>query len=486
MFYLDKETGYWNYTKDENDEIVGVLYGHFAPFTGPNGHGRLIKKLQTIGAKKFVIGMPESGEKLDKERYMFNTYQRKEIIEKALKEMGVDFRIVLCRPTSPEKTFRNLGNSVSKMYGQNTRPVFIFGPDREEDFGKFLTPFESEDETKFEYIIEKSRGKDEVSGTLVRELIRNNDAEAVEVLTGYSKEIVDFLLQTWSTNVKILDKRGSVDGNAMSGKHSIEHLYNDNKTQMSTSDFIKLLKFIKSKGGFITTEDFDISEKIDGSSSFIGYDDFGFYFSKFGISIKMRKEEDVGGKFRGFFKSLIDSKVADILKYWRQKENCADIKVQLENVLPEASRDGESVQAVLVKYDKSKIGKGLCVTIQALADGIPIENEELKNDVITCLQGEGFNAVTSTKLNPEPIDLNNIIEEAESFIENPKTIRANGDVIKELQKETQEEILANFTEGNFGKDFEGLVFISKNGEFCFKTTSSKFKDLMNAHNRRTK
>ena len=129
-------------------------------------------------AKKFVIGMPESGEKLDKERYMFNTYQRKEIIEKALKEMRVDFRIVLCRPTSPEKTFRNLGNSVSKMYGQNTRPVFIFGPDREEDFGKFLTPFENGDETKFEYIIEKSRGKDEVSGTLVRELIRNNDADA--------------------------------------------------------------------------------------------------------------------------------------------------------------------------------------------------------------------------------------------------------------------------------------------------------------------
>lgn len=483
MFIKDENTRIWNYSKQPEDIIVGILFGHFCPFTGPKGHGRMLDALKKIGAEKFVIGLTDGGEKLDAGRYMFNTNQRKEISEMALKEMGLEGVVGLTQNRGgPEVAFGRLATLASRTFGQNIRVVFCFGPDREESFKNFFVPFgEQLDNPKYEVVILKDRGSGETSGTLVREFIKKSDIPAIQELTGYSEEVCSFLINTWQKNAKILDKFNSVNLNAMDGKHHLEHLFNDNKaSQMKATSFLKILKYLHQTGDSFNETNYEVSEKIDGSSSFVGFDGFGFYFSKFGVSIKMRKTEDVGYKYRDFFELLKQSGVSKVLSDWREKIGCEDIKVQLENVIPGASRDNDSVQAVLIKYDKSKIGAGLVVTVQAIADIIPIEDPSIKEQVCDCLKSVGLQAVSSTTLPTKEVDCSDIIEAALPVFDNPKLAKKVG--LSDLQQVLQERILSIYDKGNFGPDYEGLVFTSKADGSQFKVTSEVFKDLMYQHN----
>jgi len=476
MFTKDFESRQWNYIKLDTDEPIGILYGHFAPFTGPNGHGRLIKALQNLGVSKFIVANPDTGEKLDEDRSMYNTLQRKVIIEKALEFMNITGRVVLVKTNrGVEKVFNYLAETASKTYGPAIRPVFVFGPDRESDFGKYFVKYnENLEDPRYEYIIDYERG---TSGTKVRELIKEGDVDAVVSETGYTPDFVKDLIDIWHKNQRILQRQGGAT-KAMAGKHSLKHMFNDNKTsQMSTAEFLEIMNYIEQTGGSINKNNFDIAEKIDGSSSFIGYDDFGFYFSKFGAASKMRRVEDVGWAYKEYFKLLQSTDVADVLADYRTIEGVDDLKVQLENVIPSASKDKESVQTVLVKYNKDLIGNGLVITIQAIADGIEAKHSsEILAAVQDSLKQAGLNCRGEVELDVPEIDLSEEIADLKN---------ADKQTIRDIQMIVQDKILTYFSKGSFGDDFEGLVLTSKDKKFQFKITSARFKELMKIHNRKT-
>lgn len=482
----------YHYHIDENDEVIGILYGHFAPFTGENGHGRMLKALEKIGAQKFIIATPDTKDKIDEDRCIFTTEQRKNICQKALDFLGYEGIAVSISPRDMPRMMARLGRLACDKFGPNVRPVFCFGPDRE-DIASFLANFEDPENTdKLEYIIDYERG---TSGTKVRQLIKDGNLEAAAAETHYPIEFIQELSNIWQRNKKELD-RPQDDG--MSGKHSLSHLWNDGKsTQMKADEFINLINYLDTKAnGLISKENFNISEKIDGSSSFAGVDSDGLFFTKFGYSSKARAEEDLPPKYKSLFALLKSSGVEDVLESWRTKLNAEEIKVQLENVWPDASRNsGEYVRIVLVPYLRSKIGKGLIVTIQALVDKQEVpESDAIMKDVQECLSKTGVNARGTIDLDFDPIDLKEDIAEIKNYINqveeslgkkieeivaNKRTKDAKEviSVIANYQKALQDKILSKFPDGQFGNYYEGLVIKSIDG-MIFKATSDKFKELM--------
>lgn len=486
---------YYKYKPDEDDEIVGVLYGHFAPFTGPNGHGRMLTALQNIGAKQFLVATPDSRDRIDEDRMLFTTEQRREIIQKALAFMNIDGQVVTPSPRSIDKMFDRLKRLVCDVYGPKTRPVFCFGPDREEEFSQYLSAFGSDDGSeRAEYIVDRVRG---TSGTKVRQLIKAGDIAGVEAQTGYNEEIAQMLISMWSENKERL---ASSNDDGMAGKHSLHHLWNDNKsTQMTYDEFFSLIDFLdKQADDKISKVSFNISEKIDGSSSFVGVDKEGLFFTKFGYSSKSRSASQLPPKYKKFFDELEDSGVEDALSKWRDKLHAKEVKVQIENVLPEARRqdDDKYVRIVLVPYLASKIGNGLVVTIQALVDGKETDDEKaIMADVQKALKRAGLNARGTVSLDFNDIDLREDIDKLKAEIkkveaslgQDIKTLLSGSKrlsttkeamaIVSKYQKQIQDKIISQFPAGQFGDYYEGLVLTAANG-MVFKVTSDKFKQLI--------
>lgn len=183
-------------------ELVGLLIGHFAPFTGPKGHGRMIEELRSKGCKKFIIGIPESSAEFDDDRAMYTTEQRMEICNAYLKEEGLEGKAVKMRRGNMAVTYRLLIWDAYNTFGPNIRPVYIVGPDRAELVEKNVA-FDTDHSTTFpEKIVMTDRGEGDVSGTKVRELIRQNDVEGVAKMTGYSTEIAQKLIDLRNDNVE--------------------------------------------------------------------------------------------------------------------------------------------------------------------------------------------------------------------------------------------------------------------------------------------
>ena len=471
-----------SYTKQDDDEIIGVLYGHFSPFTGPTGHGRLLTALQNIGATRFIVAMPDVGDKLDADRNLFTTLQRKEIIEDVLKEMNLDGQVLLIKTgRGVQSIFWYIARTIAKSFGPKTRPVFCFGLDREADFAQYLTPFGTTDNDLYEYVCVQDRGTTETSGTKVRELLKTNNIIDLKRLTGYSDDLIDKLCTWTQKNLNILSRQ-SKQVDAMSGKHHLKHMYADNSaSRLNQSEFKHFIEYVKKSGGFISNENFNITEKVDGSSSFVGFDDYGFYFAKFGVSNKMRRVSDVGEKYQAFFTILRDSGLVQILEDWKTTEGVDDLKVQLENVIPGTSKSETGVQTVLVNYDSSLIGKGLVLTIQVIADGVESSNsKEIMRDVQACLSKTGLTCTSAVTMNIESIDISEEIEVFQELqSEKPSMLKA---IYTELQQTIQNKILENITHGTFGPEFEGIVFSTKDNSLIFKVTSNQFKELMKMHN----
>ena len=89
----------------------------------------------------------------------------------------------------------------------------------------------------------------------------------------------------------------------MAGKTSLPHLFNYNKSsQMKVSKFNELANYIKDCDYIISDENFHISEKIDGSTTLIGFDD-RFFVEKFGVNERLYSEDDVfNEKAKSFFR----------------------------------------------------------------------------------------------------------------------------------------------------------------------------------------
>lgn len=180
-------------------EPVGCLMGHFAPFTGPKGHGRMITYLAGL-TNKFIIGVPATKQPFDEDRNMFTPEQRVEIINDYLKENHFDGKAVLIRPDSPARMcVYVLKNAVSE-FGNKIRPVFIVGPDRAEMLKKYPDYDTDKSSTFPEKIVMTDRGENSVSGTMIREYIKKDDAKEIARLTGYSIEIAEKLISMYEEN----------------------------------------------------------------------------------------------------------------------------------------------------------------------------------------------------------------------------------------------------------------------------------------------
>ena len=191
------------YTFNKSDPIVGILFGHFAPFTGPNGHGRMITTLKNLGAETFLIATPQNNKPFDDEREMFDSEQRAEIIQSYLDSEGLE-GVAISYKMKRGGAKSQMGPLVAKaaeLFGLNIRPVFCFGPDREDLASEVCNKFgEIKDPTHCEYIVDYERG---TSGTKVRELIKKGDIEGIMKETGYDKSVAEMLINLRNENLEL-------------------------------------------------------------------------------------------------------------------------------------------------------------------------------------------------------------------------------------------------------------------------------------------
>ena len=274
------------YTYEKGDKPLGVIYGCFSPFTGKYGHARLLDRGEQEGIEDFIIVSPYKNQPIDNDRNMFTLEQKVKIAEAGCKDLGYN---ILGAYTSKAHFFLDALYEYAEMY-PDYRLVLICGPDRADLYGKYCVPFgeeyELQDENdigKFEILYCTDRGDKEVSGTKVREAIRNGDKEAFLEMTGYSPKM-------WNLCVKFAAKNGVLDlegYNMKENKKSTFHkLLNEDTHSLHMEDSIlkgkayisRMLGFYNqvfdTLTGSIDKEKPGITVKIDGAPAITMYTKF--------------------------------------------------------------------------------------------------------------------------------------------------------------------------------------------------------------------
>ena len=274
------------YTYKKGDRPLGVIYGCFSPFTGKYGHARLLDRGEQEGIEDFIIVSPYKNQPIDNDRNMFTLEQKVKIAEAGCKDLGYN---ILGAYTSKAHFFLDALYEYAEMY-PDYRLVLICGPDRADLYGKYCVPFgeeyELQDENdigKFEILYCTDRGDKEVSGTKVREAIRNGDKEAFLEMTGYSPKM-------WNLCVKFAAKNGVLDleGYNMkeNTKSTFHKLLNEDTHSLHMEDSIlkgkayisRMLGFYNqvfdTLTGSIDKEKPGITVKIDGAPAITMYTKF--------------------------------------------------------------------------------------------------------------------------------------------------------------------------------------------------------------------
>ena len=274
------------YTYKKGDRPLGVIYGCFSPFTGKYGHARLLDRGEQEGIEDFIIVSPYKNQPIDNDRNMFTLEQKVKIAEAGCKDLGYN---ILGAYTSKAHFFLDALYEYAEMY-PDYRLVLICGPDRADLYGKYCVPFgeeyELQDENdigKFEILYCTDRGDKEVSGTKVREAIRNGDKEAFLEMTGYSPKM-------WNLCVKFAAKNGVLDleGHNMkeNTKSTFHKLLNEDTHSLHMEDSIlkgkayisRMLGFYNqvfdTLTGSIDKEKPGITVKIDGAPAITMYTKF--------------------------------------------------------------------------------------------------------------------------------------------------------------------------------------------------------------------
>lgn len=274
------------YTYKKGDKPLGVIYGCFSPFTGKYGHARLLDRGEQEGIEDFIIVSPYKNQPIDNDRNMFTLEQKVKIAEAGCKDLGYN---ILGAYTSKAHFFLDALYEYAEMY-PDYRLVLICGPDRANLYGKYCVPFgeeyELQDENdigKFEILYCTDRGDKEVSGTKVREAIRNGDKEAFLEMTGYSDKM-------WNLCVKFAAKNGVLDleGYNMkeNTKSTFQKLLNEDTHSLHMEDSIlkgkayisRMLGFYNqvfdTLTGSIDKEKPGITVKIDGAPAITMYTKF--------------------------------------------------------------------------------------------------------------------------------------------------------------------------------------------------------------------
>ena len=274
------------YTYKKGDKPLGVIYGCFSPFTGKYGHARLLDRGEQEGIEDFIIVSPYKNQPIDNDRNMFTLEQKVKIAEAGCKDLGYN---ILGAYTSKAHFFLDALYEYAEMY-PDYRLVLICGPDRADLYGKYCVPFgeeyELQDENdigKFEILYCTDRGDKEVSGTKVREAIRNGDKEAFLEMTGYSPKM-------WNLCVRFAKKNGVLnieDYNMKENtKSTFQKLLNEDTHSLHMEDSIlkgkayisRMLGFYNqvfdTLTGSIDKEKPGITVKIDGAPAITMYTKF--------------------------------------------------------------------------------------------------------------------------------------------------------------------------------------------------------------------
>ncbi|MGM9968830.1 MAG: DUF6267 family protein [Anaeroplasma sp.] len=274
------------YTYEKGDKPLGVIYGCFSPFTGKYGHARLLDRGEQEGIEDFIIVSPYKNQPIDNDRNMFTLEQKVKIAEAGCKDLGYN---ILGAYTSKAHFFLDALYEYAEMY-PDYRLVLICGPDTADLYGKYCVPFgeeyELQDENdigKFEILYCTDRGDKEVSGTKVREAIRNGDKEAFLEMTGYSPKM-------WNLCVKFAAKNGVLDLEGYNMKENtnttFKKLLNEDTHSLHMEDSIlkgkayisRMLGFYNqvfdTLTGSIDKEKPGITVKIDGAPAITMYTKF--------------------------------------------------------------------------------------------------------------------------------------------------------------------------------------------------------------------
>lgn len=274
------------YTYKKGDRPLGVIYGCFSPFTGKYGHARLLDRGEQEGIEDFIIVSPYKNQPIDNDRNMFTLEQKVKIAEAGCKELGYN---ILGAYTSKAHYFLDALYEYAEMY-PDYRLVLICGPDKADVYGKYCVPFSEEYELqdendigKFEILYCTDRGDKEVSGTKVREAIRNGDKEAFLEMTGYSPKM-------WNLCVKFAAKNGVLDledyNMKENTKSTFQKLLNEDTHSLHMEDSIlkgkayisRMLGFYNqvfdTLTGSIDKEKPGITVKIDGAPAITMYTKF--------------------------------------------------------------------------------------------------------------------------------------------------------------------------------------------------------------------
>lgn len=521
------------YTFDANkNKPLGIVYGCFSPFTGKNGHGRLLSEAKKQGIDEFIIVSPNKKEVLDSDRNMFTLQQKVAIAKAGCEDIGYD---ILDAFISTSTNYLATLTDIAADRYPDRRLVLICGPDRISVYGKTLQEYDPSfnpagKECKMEFIGLPDRGEGGVSGTKVRECIRNNDAEGFCKMTGYSEKM-------WNLCRGFAEKNGTLDESKFfldyplleameaTARQGIHHLYNPgNAMQLSQPDFLDVLDYLEKQGKLINGKNFSLTEKSDGAAFRMGIDDEEQFFIEQSYSgpiydsdsIRQKYEQKYGRSVRlgrgwaNMFDMLkTDSKTQACLK--KVYDKFGAFKINAEIFITELGMDDGNGNLTFVasRYNKEKIGKDGTIVMFTVngPDGAPLDASNkiikfmIKNATSTSIKYD--DAELNTEQNIE-IDLGptikmikkNLAELQDSLPGDMREILANTSRKREDQAlkkkvklaiQDQQGILNNVFEsqlehyeGKWGPDYEGVVIKLKNG-LMLKITSKKFKEFKASH-----
>ena len=531
-----------SYYFEKGMKPLAVIYGCFSPFTGANGHGRLLEAAKQKGIKDFLIVIPGKTVSYDDDRNMFNNKQKLEIAMKGATELGYNVvdGFVNSTQTDPYRLLRGIAE-----HYPDRRIVMVCGPDRAEDYSKYCVPYSKNyvaslddgknEASKFEYIVLEDRGTSETSGTKVRQAIRDNDEKEFINLTGYSHKMWEWLRKMATENKENAGVKVDLNQQITKGaRKGIKHLYNPgNAAELDALGFLDLVKELnKTKGILENEKNISITEKADGTSFCFGLDNEGKFFTmKSNGSPRYSANEIINRCLAGteqkqgkaivtidamntakMFKKLeTNKKIQSILKPLAKKYE--SIKITAEMLLTGSgmiNKETNQIRFVGTNYDIDKLGTFGTLVIINVTDiyDNPIPNaNSIIEELCDCTTDEL--KIENTKLeNVKPI---NITKELKTI---NKEIKNLDDALKEQQGLSLEEVLSSKdrtknaqalkksvkTEinglqkilndaldnvlsdigGKWGEDYEGRVFKLANGQMV-KITSDKFKEFKSKH-----
>lgn len=494
----------------------------------------MIYEAQKHGIEDFVVVMPTNTSPLDDNRNLFTDEQKIKIVKEGCKELGIN--LLDCWVENFRVPNAVMG-MVQRKY-QNYRIVVCCGPDRAKQYTRLAVPFdinntpfldpEDPNFRKQEMLVCEDRGEKEISGTKIRDILKNGTVSEFTKETGYSSKM-------WVMMRNFIKKNGIVEINETffekynkekylneeivdTPKVHIKHLYNPgNSMQLKPNEFLEIIDWLKAQNGKLDDNiNVSYSEKCDGLPCRFGLDSNGRFFLEQGKSgpifdaeeFTNRDIERVGFKTRintawkkVFRKLESNKKIMNILKKYNTENGLKVIGEVFINSVAFKGRTDDLIRYIGTEYYKSKMGTFCSFVLINAIDGEnnDLENfEQLKNALLKVSSPEIMFDDTNYKNKFGAIDFNDEIKELDdvikglekefgsdvkSILSNPS--RKKDDLskkkrIKELIEEYQGKFdrkiqnLFNKTDGKWGPEREGVVLKLANN-IMLKITSDSFK-----------